>query len=402
MANITNCAHCSEPIGANTDKLACHGACGKDYHFACLATSDKHYKKCIIQHLMHIPNLKWYCNECVSYTMDGAFAGVVDRLKDCAAMVERITQPLVQQQQQQQEQSQYHSAASSLESQSTSSGQSHTVRQQQQRIVSSPSHLAHSSAMDVSNEMTMIGVAQSLDDMVADTNGSRNATNTNTDSDTPTASNKRKLSQPTLMAKRLKTLSTVDTHINLSDMTLPPSTEEKYREVYVSRFKPSTEPADIIRHLNNVNGLQNATQNIGCTKLAPLSGRKISFVSFKLQVPYKLFEVVMSRSTWPQRVTVNEFVQRPKLKTSATHTKYRKMDPNGRKSKKDSKNEKRSKNSFRRQRGPLPWASKQIAPPMPYPMELYHPYGHHFNYMMGQPMFAPMNLNQYQSVQNRR
>lgn len=85
------------------------------------------------------------------------------------------------------------------------------------------------------------------------------------------------------------------------------------RSIYISPFDRSTEPAQIMRHLQSNDDLTFIVPDIFCTKLAK-KNRRISFVSFKLDVPRHHFDTISDPAIWQtngkNELTVKEFIEK--------------------------------------------------------------------------------------------
>lgn len=60
-----NCTSCKLEITSKHDSLEYFGACGRIFHFSCLISKNKSYKKSLIRTLNDIQNLLWFCDECL-------------------------------------------------------------------------------------------------------------------------------------------------------------------------------------------------------------------------------------------------------------------------------------------------------------------------------------------------
>ena len=91
------------------------------------------------------------------------------------------------------------------------------------------------------------------------------------------------------------------------------------RSIYVSPFDPSTEASHIMSHLESNADLTHIISGIVCNKLAR-KNRKISFVSFKLDVPRHHFDIIVDPKIWQMNgkdeLTVKEFVDKTNSSTN--------------------------------------------------------------------------------------
>lgn len=65
-----NCSKCVLEITARDSSLKCRGVCGNHLHFECLSSANKAYKKSLIAALNGIPNLLWFCDDCLPNTIN--------------------------------------------------------------------------------------------------------------------------------------------------------------------------------------------------------------------------------------------------------------------------------------------------------------------------------------------
>lgn len=77
--------------------------------------------------------------------------------------------------------------------------------------------------------------------------------------------------------------------------------------IYVSKFKPEIEDSMILRHLHSVGVIEST--NVQCKRLVRTngSGRKLTFVSFKIQVPSIHTNTVLNPLNWPKDTIVRMF-----------------------------------------------------------------------------------------------
>lgn len=84
-------------LKSNSDSIDCYGFCGHKYHFTCVSKNNSSYKKAIIPYLVNIPNLQWYCNDCLSLTFNGTFNGILSKLNKCTDNLNDVLTPKVTQ-----------------------------------------------------------------------------------------------------------------------------------------------------------------------------------------------------------------------------------------------------------------------------------------------------------------
>lgn len=77
------------------------------------------------------------------------------------------------------------------------------------------------------------------------------------------------------------------------------------RTIFISRLAPDSIDLDLIHYVNSKFG---ETLDIHCVKINPIRARGIS--SFRLTVPYELFDKIVDPEFWPLGILVREFVHR--------------------------------------------------------------------------------------------
>jgi len=97
-------------------------------------------------------------------------------------------------------------------------------------------------------------------------------------------------------------------------------TRSDVRCVYVTKFKPWVDESHIVEILKRNSTLSENIDKIECKKLVPAKPKpsKLTFVSFKVTVPTKLFAIIGQETIWPPGTTVKEFVVRSKTKHKAS------------------------------------------------------------------------------------
>lgn len=85
------------------------------------------------------------------------------------------------------------------------------------------------------------------------------------------------------------------------------------RSIYVTPFVSTATPADIMNILKSNDDLKHIVPNIVCTKLAS-ERKKVSFVSFKLDVPRHHYDIIVNPAIWrtngKDEITVKDFIDK--------------------------------------------------------------------------------------------
>lgn len=308
---LSNCAECKENLQIKDDRIECYGFCGKKFHFSCISKYNKFYKKNMITLLIEIPNFQWYCDDCIPYTINGTYSGILRSITSCVNVLTNTV----------------------------------NVRQLDNGSISTSSPKLTSPDNGISNNQsiqteTQTGLQNSLTQNVISTDFQSNpsesiantsiisiemASNESSNTDVVNATTKRKLSPSLDNAKRRESnvhcpsqSSNLDdfvavnkTQINTMDKT------ENLRCIYVTPFKPTTESSEIISHLKSFGFIRELADKINCTKLISdkVNQNRLSFVSFKLFVPEEYYNLVADNSIWPKGVSVKDFETRSKIKS---------------------------------------------------------------------------------------
>lgn len=344
------CAECNTKINKNEPNIGCYGVCGKKYHTKCLSESNPYYEKIdMVSILTHFPNLQWYCNDCLQFTLEGAFNGILRKLNDCSVAVSNITQPIKLRHIQRSKpntsvafasdstpsRSAHHQihqqnmeASVSLSTQTPLLLEKHHKQQRTQSDTVDLTSLQHNSSNTNSQTSTLNGMAMDTH------NDQHHSSNTAIEI---INSQKRKISPNILTPKRNKhaneSLSQLVfvgnpyPKLNLDDIN-----KSSTRSIYISRFKPITESSDILNHIDKITGMENLSSKISCTKLVSNKKRvkSLSFVSFKLTVTDELYELLSSPSIWPPSINAKDFknIQKSQPSNSISNANRLKSNPN--------------------------------------------------------------------------
>lgn len=86
----------------------------------------------------------------------------------------------------------------------------------------------------------------------------------------------------------------------------------KLRSIYLTKFSPNAQTEDIIEHLKKFDVINDVLDKINCTRLVNrnVKSNKLTFVSFKIDVPEENFDILMKTDFWPCGVTAKEFEHR--------------------------------------------------------------------------------------------
>lgn len=87
-----DCSECKLVISSEHSSLGCYGFCGKKFHFDCVAKRDNSYKKAIIDYLTKIPNLQWFCDDCIPLTINGVHSSILTKIQKCSDDINMLAQ----------------------------------------------------------------------------------------------------------------------------------------------------------------------------------------------------------------------------------------------------------------------------------------------------------------------
>lgn len=278
-----NCKSCALVVKNKDAKLGCYGTCGNVFHLSCLGAKNDAYKQSVIKIFTDIPNLLWFCDDCLP------------NIQDIFSASSEHTQL-------------HNGSLNDLVAQSTD-----------QKIDDSVSQ----TPMDTENSPT-------IDESVA-TNSKTKAKRARSCSPTPSQP---KIDDP----KRSKTTDTVRDNILFSDLVIQRASKPDNNEnissltvnsrcIYITPFNPVTDESQVVTYLNSQDNIRDFVDKIKCKKLvsAKCNPKKLTFVSFKLSVPAECFDEIVNKSVWPTGVIIKEFIVRDKPKRIPTAQKNSKQ-----------------------------------------------------------------------------
>lgn len=300
--------------------LNCNGSCGKIFHISCLCTKNAQYKNQLLPYINKIPNLRWFCDSCLLLPYDSQTlitAELTNRLTDTKTFVDHLLTKL---------------NSSTL---TTQNGAGSGQQQQQQQPLRNTLDdqmdgiLNGSFATASSTEPMDHSPSKKDSPLQHDSNvtspsllSSRVTTRKRALQPSPGASPNSKQqkvaaqAQPTSLADMIAKKKPVP--IAAPNITLKTN---MVRSIYITPFDPATDPSHIIGHLESNDDLKCIVPQIVCTKLVG-KNRRVSFVSFKLDVPRHHFDTIANPEIWPMNgkdvITVKEFVVKPRDNKMAT------------------------------------------------------------------------------------
>ena len=354
-----SCSKCSEPT-ANLDTIQCYGFCGRTFHFTCISQDNSDYKKSIIGYLQKIANLQWYCNDCVPFTINGLFNGILGAIKENADGANNLMQQINSQFQSQPQSTQTNTQTQNPtqtqpithtfthpNSAGTSYAAQTSLNSHSNSNTFTHQNSANTSTVPIRNETSTI--QQMVDAMVVEDSSEQER-------------KKRRLSksgdtQQQLNSNNNNTVPTLDDFaIDLTDVS--PSekvvlesnvpNDSNLREVHLTNFKNNTQVSDVLNYLNSYEFLHPFIGSFKCKKLVRRGTRveNYSFLSFKLSVPDECFKFVIEQINWPKSIKASAFVDKRKssAQTQAQTVPNSKRDPVNTVRKVNSANQNASKN----------------------------------------------------------
>lgn len=303
-----NCKSCQEPADTNT--LKCNGSCSNVFHISCLSSKNSHYKNALIGYLSKITNLRWFCDDCVKLLLDTQnqiTTEISNRLADIRSFADNLLTTL----------------NPSIWTTQTGIGNTSPTRQNKQTEQNAAnlngSFATAASTTDEMDHSPIPPTPRFHEDGSLFTNSNVNA-----------KSRKRPMNlSPTLglspHSKQQKL--TGNQPVSLADMIAKPKPTpdavpkitvktNMTRSIYVTPFNPSIESTDIMNHLNSIDNLKHIVPNITCTKLMSDKRRirRLSFVSFKLDVQRHHFDIISDPVIWrtndKDELTITEFINK--------------------------------------------------------------------------------------------
>lgn len=280
------CAKCALEISNKHDSLKCRGSCGKHFHLSCLTSANKAYKKALISALINIPNLLWFCDDCLP-NITATFSSHGND-----------TQPHAHNQTSQ--------ANPSLADLVFNNEHDSNRSQHENNIQNSHAHIQPKTSLD---SLVFINSAGSTDSVDLDGSIQMITDDIVTDAVDHVEANASK-------KRRLSTNdddNTVECQIP-SAPSAPKFASTNYRCIYLTPFKPSANEDDIIKYI--ASKTRDATEVMSCKKLLPAkcNMNRISFISFKLTVHKEFYDVYFDSDFWPEGVKAEEFDMRPPKK----------------------------------------------------------------------------------------
>lgn len=309
-----NCTACKESIG--TQFLKCDGICGNAFHITCLSATNTQYKAAIATYLTKIPNLLWFCDDCLAFQagknsqpLSPSTTELANRLTDVRLFLDNFLTTLV----------------SSATTSTVTIGNAVTTQQSDGIIEISDDVFvsADPDQMEISPPKTK--PSQQLHNSSSSSAASFASVSTNLDAMPRKRQRQLDTSLQSVSPQPKQPKVTANKSISLSEMIanqpseLPSRPEVKthlVRSIYVSPFNPSIETADIKNYLKSIDDLKHIVQNIGCTKLMSdkRKNRRLSFVSFKLDVPRHHFDIISDPKIWQingkNELTIKEFISK--------------------------------------------------------------------------------------------
>lgn len=309
-----SCSTCNDLI-ANSDSIQCYGFCGRKFHFACISKDNGDYKKSVIGFLQKIANFQWYCNECIPFTINGIFSGILAIIQENVQSLKLLNSQIHGHS----SQFQLNAHANSFVSQINSNSIPINTNTNQNSI-------AHST--DTINNTQSTSTPPNDVDMEGETEG-------DDDGNSNSNSNKRRRTEDDIAnqhdTRNVNTLSLADLAIDLTrespvlDTNSQPNTSNQLnlRDIHLTNFKPNAQESDVLKFLSGYDFLVPHIASFKCKKLVRRGTRveNYSFLSFKLSVPVECFRFVIEQVQWPKSITAKEFVNRKSPALKQTQSK---------------------------------------------------------------------------------
>lgn len=256
------CNICNATVAVGSGTVTCYGLCKQMFHSTCIKVS-----RSVTTELSQNPNLHWYCDTCVNSSSFNAFLNLGQRMSETTdsvrALIAMLENTLVD------TLGKFNRMTNQVDK--LSNLQAHDQRHMMGKRVRSPSP-------ETSNVVLQNPV---------------------------------RIAHP--LTYGIKKVSDGVLGVQQKKRNTGPSDPDCMKTVFVTRCAPNTTEADILKYLLS-NSIIEEENEIFCKKLVP-SGREISqlnFISFKLGVnDLKVYDALISASTWPENVAVRDFVENP-------------------------------------------------------------------------------------------
>lgn len=315
------CTLCSETGDQYT--LKCSGFCGGLFHISCLSKKNIKYKNALLTTMDDIPNLRWFCDSCTVLPIDTRnymAAELSNQLIGIKSFADNLLTKLI---------------PSVLTTQNDIEGMTPLSSTGQSGLnhgaLNGSFATAETESVDMEDIQTM--TPESPKSNVA---GVSNVTARRKRPPSPGLSPQSKqIKVADKQQSQPKPIPTAEQQqqqqltkpASLADMVAKPKAKvapgptitvktNMVRSIYISPFVPTTESSHIMSHLESIDDLKHIIPNIVCTKLAG-KNRRLSFVSFKLDVPRHHFDIIVNPSIWQMNgkdeITIKDFIEKRKV-----------------------------------------------------------------------------------------
>lgn len=294
-----DCDLCTLPAESNT--LKCNGTCGNLFHVSCLASKNDTYKNALCGYLSKIPNLRWFCDSCASHIY--VTTELTKQLTDIKCFADNFLTMLTPSNSTTQtivntvpalSNEQFNRDASNL------NGSFFTA-------ISENEPMDHQSSSPTIQELPL---------------GLNEGASTSSLASMVTTRKRHLPASPGVSSRQNKHVKLDDKQpVALANLIADPKIKNMpepnivvktnmTRSIYISPFRPETEPSHIMNHLQLIGDLKHIVPNIVCTKLTRPKQR-VHFVSFKLEVPRHHYDILVNPAIWKfegkDEVTISEF-----------------------------------------------------------------------------------------------
>lgn len=314
--NLTmeNCASCELPVDANT--LQCSGPCGNAHHISCLFPKNPQYKNAMMAYMTKIPNLRWFCDTCVTQPVcpPNIALEMTNRLTAIKMFADFLLTSL----------------KSSPLTMQTDSGNSNQAlqndinNQDAANLNRSSGTTTFPIPMDQSPSISPLSPSVTFVPLNENVSVRKNRSLSSPPTLVPDPKLQKMNGPPIVLSDLLVNQNDeigTDRPISIADL-MPKSKQNEasqqnvmvktnlVRSIYISPFAPSTTPADIMKLLASNADLTHIIPNIKCTKLVR-KNQRLSFASFKLDVRRDQYDILLASPVWKSdasgKFTIKEF-----------------------------------------------------------------------------------------------
>jgi len=319
------CGICEENV--TSQFLKCAGLYCSIFHVPCLANKNKAYKQATVNAVKNIGNYRWYCDVCIDHPIvaDISYINViVSRLFDIKGIINPLltnldpthatdSNKIVDKNDDIDSPSDQAAETVNVSEHSDSDNgmeyQDSDGQQKQQQNLNN----SHSSGSTSTPMQANIFVNSSsrrkrhLIDSLAISSPPKKQAKSNDSPHEPVSLVNLVAKKPAIVLANLVAQKPSVAPVEITTKT------NMMRSIYISPFDPTVESAEIMDYLESIEDFRYVAKGIKCTKLVSENRKnRLTFTSFKLDVPRHHFNLIMDPAIWKingkDEIIVTEFV----------------------------------------------------------------------------------------------